>query len=79
MFLVFRFDSMSLIQDTFICCSEIIKHQTIIVLADWFAQNNVDDMMIFIQYLLLLLTRFVQLLTRLFHSNLEVCFTSAPS
>ena len=35
------------------------------VLAYWFAQNNVDDTIIFIQYLLLFLFRFVQLLTRI--------------
>ena len=49
------------------------------VLADWFARKNIDDTMIFIQYLLLFLFKFDQLLPRIIHSNLEVCFTTAPS
>ena len=49
------------------------------VLADWFAWKNVDDTIIFIQYWLLFLFRFVQLTTRISHSNLEVWFTRAPS
>ena len=49
------------------------------LLTNWFARKNVDDTIIFMQYLLLSLFRFVQLLTSLFHSNLEVCFTSAPN
>ena len=42
------------------------------MLADWFAWKNVNNTIIFIQYLLLCLFRFVQLLTRMIHSNLEV-------
>ena len=49
------------------------------VLTDWFAWKNVDDTIIFIQYLLQFYFSFVQLLSILFPSNLEVCFTSAPS
>ena len=36
-----------------------------LVLADWFARHNVDDTVLFIQYVLLFLFRFVQLLTRI--------------
>ena len=46
-----------------------------LLLTDWFAQKNVDDTDILIQYLLRLRNRFVQLLTSLFSSNLEVYFT----
>ena len=52
---------------------------TMELLADWFARKNVDNTIIFIQYLLLFRFRFSQLLARLFHSNVEVCFTSTPS
>ena len=56
-----------------------INIMSVLMLADWLARKNVDDTIIFIQYLILFLYRFVQLLTRVFHSYLEVCFTSAPS
>ena len=46
---------------------------------NWFARKNVDDTIIYMQYLLMSLFRFVQLLKSLFHFNLEVCFTSEPS
>ena len=49
------------------------------MLADWFARKNVDGAIIFIQYLFMFLYRFVQLLTRLFHPNLKVYFTSVLS
>ena len=57
----------------------MVAHLEDNMLADWFARKNIDDTIIFVQYLLLFLFKFVQLLTRIIHSNLEVCFKSAPS
>ena len=37
-----------------------------IMLADWCDRNNEDETIIFVQYLLLFLFRFVQLLTKMF-------------
>ena len=50
------------------------KFNALLLLADWFAWKNLDDTIIFIQYLLLFLFRLVQLLTRKILSNLEVFF-----
>ena len=49
-----------------------------ILLTNWFTWKNLDDTIIFIQYLLLFLFRFVQLLTIMCNSNLEDGFNSAP-
>ena len=54
-------------------------HTLIILLANWFDRKNIDDLIIFIQYLLLFCFRLGLLLARIIHSNLEVYFTSAPS
>ena len=50
-----------------------------ILLTNWFAGENVDDMIIFIKYLVLFLFRFVALLTIMCNSNLEDGFMRSPS
>ena len=52
----------------------LIDNLESILLADWFARNNVDNTIIFIQFVLLFLFRLVQLLARINHSSLEVWY-----
>ena len=50
-----------------------------ILLSNWFAQKNLDDTIIFIQYLLLFLFRLIQILTIMCNSNPEDGSMSMPS
>ena len=47
----------------------LVSTGPLVLLADWFAQKNIDDTIIFIQYVFLFRFRFGQLLMRLFYSK----------
>ena len=48
------------------------------MLADWFARNNVDETGMFIPMCITFPFKVRPINDELQHSNLEVCFTSAP-